>query len=72
LADFDVRRRAARFVPACHFGTDGFIKSVHAIAPADPDFATSALDAVGQWQFTTTRLSAGFGVQGSGFSATRI
>jgi TonB family protein len=35
---------------------DGFVKGVRAIAPADPDFAAAAIDAIGQWQFAPTRL----------------
>ena len=37
-------------------GTDGFVNGLRVLAPADPDFANAALAAVGQWQFTPTRL----------------
>ena len=37
-------------------GTDGFLKDLRVIAPADPDLATAAAEAVGQWQYTQTRL----------------
>ena len=38
-------------------GTDGFVKALHLVEPADLDFAKSAMDAVNQWQFTPTRLN---------------
>jgi hypothetical protein len=37
-------------------GTDGLVKDLRALAPADPDFAKATFDAVSHWQFTTTRL----------------
>jgi hypothetical protein len=37
-------------------GTDGFVKDVAAVAPADPEFARAAADGVRQWRFTQTRL----------------
>ena len=37
-------------------GTDGFIKDLRVIAPADRDFASATIDALRQWQFTATRL----------------
>jgi beta-lactamase regulating signal transducer with metallopeptidase domain len=37
-------------------GTDGFLKELRVMAPADPDLAAAASEAVGQWQFTQTRL----------------
>ena len=37
-------------------GTDGFIKELRVIAPADPDFASATVEALRQWQFTATRL----------------
>lgn len=37
-------------------GTDGFLKDLRVLAPADPDLANALLDAVRQWQFTATRL----------------
>jgi len=37
-------------------GTDGFLKDLRVLAPADADFATAALAAIRQWQFTPTRL----------------
>ena len=37
-------------------GTDGFVSALRAIGPVDADFANAAIDAVGQWQFTPTRL----------------
>jgi TonB family protein len=37
-------------------GTDGFIKDLRVLAPADTDFAAAANEAVRQWQFTATRL----------------
>ncbi len=37
-------------------GTDGLIKDLHAIPPADPNFASSTVDALRRWQFTPIRL----------------
>ena len=37
-------------------GTDGFIKDLRVLGTADPDLASAAAEAVGQWQFTPTRL----------------
>ena len=37
-------------------GTDGFLKDLRVLAPADAEFANAALEAVRQWQFTPTRL----------------
>ena len=37
-------------------GTDGFIKNMRVNAPADPEFASAAVDALREWQFTATRL----------------
>ena len=37
-------------------GTDGFIKDLRILGTADPDLASAAAEAVGQWQFTPTRL----------------
>ena len=37
-------------------GTDGFIKDLRVTAPADQAFVDAAADAIGKWQFTTTRL----------------
>ena len=37
-------------------GTDGFLKELRVMAPADPDLAAAASEAVGQWQYTQTRL----------------
>jgi hypothetical protein len=37
-------------------GTDGFIKDLRVIAPADPDLASATIEAVSQWQFTQVRL----------------
>jgi len=37
-------------------GTDGFLKDLRVLAPADAEFANAALAAVRQWQFTPTRL----------------
>lgn len=37
-------------------GTDGLIKDLHAIPPADTDFASSTFDALRRWQFTPIRL----------------
>ncbi len=48
--------KGATVVLRARIGTDGFMKRVQVAAPADPDFAQPALDAVSQWQFTTTRL----------------
>lgn len=39
-----------------HVGTDGLIKDLHAIPTADPDFASSTVDALRRWQFTPIRL----------------
>jgi hypothetical protein len=36
--------------------TDGFVKNLRALSPADTDFANAAFEAVRQWQFTPTRL----------------
>jgi hypothetical protein len=37
-------------------GTDGFVSAIRVLGPVDADFANAAIDAVGQWQFTSTRL----------------
>ena len=37
-------------------GTDGFLKELRVMAPADPDLAAAASEAVGQRQYTQTRL----------------
>jgi TonB family protein len=37
-------------------GTDGLIKDLRALAPADPDFASATIEALRRWQFTATRL----------------
>ncbi len=37
-------------------GTDGFVKDVSAVAPADAEFVNAAAEAVRQWRFTQTRL----------------
>ena len=37
-------------------GTDGFLKELRVIAPADPDLASAATEAVGQWLYSQTRL----------------
>jgi TonB family protein len=37
-------------------GTDGFLKDLRVLAPADAEFANAALEAIRQWQFTPTRL----------------
>jgi hypothetical protein len=37
-------------------GTDGFLKELRVMAPADPDLAAAASEAVSQWQYTQTRL----------------
>jgi TonB family protein len=37
-------------------GTDGFLKELRVLAPADPDLANAATEAVGQWQYSQTRL----------------
>jgi beta-lactamase regulating signal transducer with metallopeptidase domain len=37
-------------------GTDGFLKDLRVMAPADPDLALAATEAVGQWQYSQTRL----------------
>jgi TonB family protein len=37
-------------------GTDGFLKDLRVLAPADPDFAAAAVEVLSQWQFTATRL----------------
>ena len=36
--------------------TNGFVKGLQALQPADADFAASAIAAVNQWQFEPTRL----------------
>ena len=37
-------------------GTDGLVKDLHALAPADPDFANATCDALRRWQFTPMRF----------------
>ncbi len=37
-------------------GTDGLVKDLHAVAPADPDFASATLDALRRWQFSPIRF----------------
>jgi len=37
-------------------GTDGFLKDLRVMAPADPDLASAATEAVGQWLYSQTRL----------------
>jgi beta-lactamase regulating signal transducer with metallopeptidase domain len=37
-------------------GTDGFVKDLRVIAPADAELANATVEAVGQWQYTATRL----------------
>jgi len=37
-------------------GTDGFLKDLRVIAPADPEFASATVEALRHWQFTSTRL----------------
>lgn len=37
-------------------GTDGFLKDLRVLAPADPAFAEATLAALQGWQFTATRL----------------
>jgi TonB-like protein len=37
-------------------GTDGFVKDIRAVAPADAEFASAAAEGVRQWRFTQTRL----------------
>ncbi|HEV3062483.1 MAG TPA: TonB family protein [Vicinamibacterales bacterium] len=37
-------------------GTDGFVSALRVVGAVDADFANAAVDAVGQWQFTPTRL----------------
>ena len=37
-------------------GTDGFVKDIRAVAPADAEFANAAAEGVRQWRFTQTRL----------------
>ena len=37
-------------------GTDGFVKDIRAVAPADAEFAKAAADGIRQWRFTQTRL----------------
>jgi len=37
-------------------GTDGFITDMRVLAPADPEFASATVEALRQWQFTSTRL----------------
>jgi TonB family protein len=37
-------------------GTDGFVSALRIVGSVDADFANAAIDAVGQWQFTPTRL----------------
>jgi TonB family protein len=37
-------------------GTDGRVKRLRVLAPAEPDFANAALEAVNEWRFTPTFL----------------
>ena len=37
-------------------GLDGLLNNLHAIAPADPDFAAATLDALRRWQFIAMQL----------------
>jgi len=37
-------------------GTDGFLKELRVLTPADTDFANAAFEAVRQWRFTPARL----------------
>jgi TonB family protein len=37
-------------------GTDGALKDPRVVQPVDPDFASAALEAIGQWLFTPTLL----------------
>ena len=37
-------------------GTDGLIKDLRTLAPADPDFASATFDALRRWQFIAMRL----------------
>jgi TonB family protein len=37
-------------------GTDGLFRDLRALAPADPDFASSTIDALRRWQFTPIRF----------------
>jgi TonB family protein len=50
------RGSGATLVLEGRIGTDGFLKDLRVLAPADADFATAALAAIRQWQFTPTRL----------------
>src|ERR1700680_1595052 len=37
-------------------GTDGLVKDLRALGPADPDFASATVDALRRWQFTAIRF----------------
>lgn len=37
-------------------GKDGLLRDLHTVVPANPDFVRATMDALGRWQFTTTRL----------------
>ena len=37
-------------------GTDGLVKDLHTVSPANPDFARATSDALRRWQFTPIRL----------------
>jgi TonB family protein len=37
-------------------GANGLLNDLHAIAPADPDFAAATLDALRRWQFIAMQL----------------
>ena len=38
-------------------GADGYVHALRLSGPADSDLAAAALEAVGNWQFTPTRLN---------------
>jgi TonB family protein len=46
---------AAVFLEAI-IDTNGFVKGLLALQPADADFAEAAITAINQWQFAPTRL----------------
>ena len=47
---------AGKVIVEGRIGTDGLIKDLRALVPADPDFAGATVDALRRWQFRPIRL----------------